>query len=263
MEPLEILLTVYVFILGLFFGSFYNVVGYRVPKKETLMGRSHCPNCNKTLGVVELLPIIGYLVLGGKCKKCKQPISVKYPIVEFLTAVLFSVSFVILRENVVEYILVVVFMSLMIIVTVSDLYYQVVPDIILLVFLPVILLMRVILPPILPEVFQDQIVWYFSLLGGILGFAFMYFISWYGKKRFKKEALGGGDIKLYFLIGLFLGIELVMLSLMFAAIIGIIFSIVKRKKTGYLPFVPFIFAGTVITYFVGEAFLDWYVGLIL
>ncbi|AIO18985.1 Type 4 prepilin-like proteins leader peptide-processing enzyme [Candidatus Izimaplasma bacterium HR1] len=245
--------AIYLFFIGLFFGSFYNVVGIRVPQKETLLGRSHCPNCNKTLGWLELFPIIGYIVLKGKCKNCKTPISVKYPIMELITGVLFSVSFVILHENVVEYILVVVFISLMVIVTVSDMYYQIVPNIILLVFLPVIFGLRM---------FSSEIIWYYSILGGVLGFCFMYFLAWYGKKRFKREALGGGDIKLYFLIGLFLGVETVFLSLLFAAILGLIYSVVFRKKSGYLPFVPFIAVGSMIAYYYGPMFLDWYMGLI-
>lgn len=253
MNEVEILILIYMFILGLIFGSFYNVVGIRIPNKESLGGRSHCPNCGNQLGPLELFPVIGYIILRGKCKNCKSHISVKYPLIELMTAILFSVSFVILRENVVEYILVVVFISLMVIVTVSDLYYQIIPNIILLVFLPVIFGIRM---------FSGEVVWYYSLLGGVLGFGFMYFISWYGKKRFKKEALGGGDIKLYFLIGLFLGIELVFVSIMFAAVLGLIYSFIYRKKSGYLPFVPFIFGGSMIAYFIGQQFIDWYVGLI-
>ena len=245
--------AIYVFIIGMFMGSFYNVVGIRVPQKETLMGRSHCPNCKKTLGWLELFPVVGYILLRGKCKNCKTPISVKYPIMELITGILFSVSFVLLHENMVEYILVVVFISLMVIITVSDMYYQIIPDIILLVFLPVIFGLRI---------FSGEILWYYSLLGGVLGFSLMYFLAWYGKKRFKQEALGGGDIKLYFLIGLFLGIETVFLSLLFAAILGLIYSAIKRKKSGYLPFVPFIAIGSMIAYYFGPSLLDWYIGLL-
>lgn len=251
---MDYLIYSYVFIIGLFFGSFYNVVGFRVPKKETLMGRSHCPSCGKTLNALELFPIVGYLVLKGKCKKCNASISVKYPIIELVTAVLFLISFVILRENMVEYILVVVFISLMIIVTVSDMYYRVVPDIILIVFLPVIFGIRM---------FSGEIPWYLSLLGGVFGFGFMYLLSWYGKKRFKQEALGGGDIKLYFIIGLFLGLETVFLSLVFAAISALLYSFIIRKRSGHIPFVPFIAIGSIVTYFVGVEVLQWYMGLLI
>ncbi len=246
---MDILIYSYIFIMGLIFGSFFNVVGIRVPIKESLLGRSHCPNCNKQLGVVELIPIIGYLVLKGKCKECKHPISIKYPIMEFITGILFLVSFVILRENMVEYILIILFISLLVIITVSDMYYQIIPDTILLVFFPVILILRLLSPIEM---------WYDGLLGGLLGFGFMYLIALYGKKRFKKDALGGGDIKLYLIIGLVLGYQTVFLSLLFASLIALIYSFIFRKKGKYLPFVPFIAIGSLLSYFFGNAILEWY-----
>jgi leader peptidase (prepilin peptidase)/N-methyltransferase len=141
----------------------------------------------------------------------------------------------------------------MIIVTVSDLYYKIVPDNILLIFLPVIFGLRM---------FSPEMLWWHSILGGVIGFGFMYVVALYGRIRFKKEALGGGDIKLYFLIGLFLGVNTVILSVLFAALLGIFYSLIFHKRKGYLPFVPFIFGGSLIAYFVGAQFIDWYVSLI-
>lgn len=250
---ITIITYVYIFFIGTIFGSFFNVVGIRVPEKESLMGRSHCPNCNTTLGWLELFPIVGYLVLRGKCKTCKTSISVKYPLMEFITGVLFLVSFVILRDNMVEYILIVMFISLMVIITVSDLYYQIIPDGILLIFLPILFVLRYF-SPIFP--------WYNALIAAFLGFGFMYLISWYGKKRFKQEALGGGDIKLYFLIGIVLGTDLVFLSVLFASLIALAYGAVSKKKSGYIPFVPFIFAGSMLAYFIGPYIIDWYISLI-
>jgi leader peptidase (prepilin peptidase)/N-methyltransferase len=250
---IDLLVYLYIFLLGLFFGSFFNVVGIRIPNKQSLNGRSHCPNCNKTLGVLELFPIVGYIVLGGRCKDCKIRIPIKYPLMELLTGILFLVSFVFLRENMVEYILIVVFISLMVIITVSDLYYQVIPDIILIVFFPVILTLRLLSP---------ISAWYDGMLGGILGFGFMYLIALYGRVRFKQDALGGGDIKLYLIIGVVLGYQMVILSLFFAALFGMLYSMIVRKKDGYLPFVPFIFAGSMLTYFVGSGIIEWYVSIL-
>jgi leader peptidase (prepilin peptidase)/N-methyltransferase len=251
---MDIIWYIYVTFIGLVLGSFYNVVGIRVPAKESLMGRSHCPKCGKTLGVVELIPVVGYLVLKGKCKGCKSPISIKYPLIELISGSLFLLLFVLLRGNMVEYIVSISFVSLMLIVVVSDLYYQVVPDKVLLVFLPIILILRII---------GDFMPWYESLIGGVLGFGFMYLIAWYGEKRFKKQALGGGDIKLYFIIGLFLGYNLVFLSLFFASVVGLLFGLIVRKKSGYIPFVPFIFVGSMITYLFGQAVIDWYLGILM
>lgn len=245
--------AVYIFIIGLFFGSFFNVVGIRIPEKETLLGRSKCPNCKHELGVIELLPIIGYLILRGRCKNCKTHISVKYPMMEFITAILFVFSFVILHENMVEYILMVVFISLMVIITVSDLYYNIVPDMILIIFLPLIFGLRM---------FSPVIPWYDGLIGAVIGFLFMLLMSIYGKKRFQKEALGGGDIKLYFIIGLMLGYNTVFLSVLFAGLFGILYYIVARPKGPYLPFVPFIFMGSLMAYFIGPYIIDWYITII-
>ena len=247
---MNILIYSYIFLLGLVFGSFYNVVGLRIPKKESLLGRSHCNNCNKQLGVIELIPVIGYLLLKGKCKECKSKISIIYPVFELLTAILFLVSFIFLRDNMIEYILIVVFISLLVIVTVSDIHYKIIPDIILLVFFPIILTLRLLNPIDL---------WFDGILGGILGFIFMYLVALYGKKRFKKDALGGGDIKLYLLIGLVLGYQIVFLSLLFASLIALIYSAIFRKKGLYVPFVPFISIGSLLAYFFGNGILEWYI----
>ncbi len=248
------LIYAYIFVLGLFMGSFFNVVGIRIPNHETLMGRSHCPVCDHKLGVLELIPIVGYLWLRGKCKHCATPISLKYPLVELITGILFLVSYMILKENMIEYIVIVIFISLMTIVTVSDLYYKIVPDIILLIFLVPLLLLRM---------FGDTMIWYESLLGGASAFLFLLAIAYYGRKRFKQEALGGGDIKLYFLIGLVLGYDLVLFSLMVAALLGIVYGLfVRQEKRSYLPFVPFIFAGSMIAYFVGDIVIESYLQLI-
>jgi len=244
----------YIFIIGLVFGSFFNVLGIRIPAKETLLGRSKCPSCQHELGVLELIPIVGYLLLRGRCKNCKSPISVKYPLMELLTAILFVFSFVILHGNMVEYILIVVFISLMIIITVSDLYYQIIPDGILLSFLPVILALRI---------FSPVMLWYEGLIGAVIGFLFMYLMSLYGKKRFKQEALGGGDVKLYFIIGLVLGYNTVFMSVLFAGMSGILYYIIVRPKGKYLPFVPFIFIGSLIAYFAGPTIIEWYITLFI
>ena len=240
--------TGYIFIMGLFLGSFFNVVGIRVPEHETLLGRSKCPHCGYHLGVIELIPILGYIFLRGRCKKCKSPISVKYPIMEFLTGLLFAISFVFLHQYMIEYIIVIVFISLLIIVSVSDLYYRIVPDIILLVFLPVLLGLRIASPVIL---------WYDGIIGAVIGFSFMYLMALYGKRRFQTEALGGGDIKLYGLIGLVLGYNVIFISVLFAGLLGLIYYAIAKPNDRYIPFVPFIALGSILAYFIGPMINQW------
>lgn len=249
---MEILIVVFLFILGASLTSFYTVVGMRVPKNESINGRSHCDHCKKTIPSYALIPVLGYLFTKGRCPYCKNKVSIKYPLYEFIGGLLFGIGYIVLGSNLPEYIVYVVMVSLLIIVTVSDIEYKIVPDVVLLTFLPILFVLRMLYP---------MTVWYEHVLGAILGFAFMYFIAWYGKKRFKRDALGGGDIKLYFLIGLFLGMQLVFLSLFFASILGIIFGKVTMKKINPIPFVPFIFGGVLLAYYIGPTLLQWYIGL--
>ena len=245
--------TIYIFIIGLFLGSFFNVVGIRIPQKESLLGRSKCPSCGKTLGIWELIPVIGYILLQGKCKKCGSTISIRYPIMEFITAIALSFSFVILHDDMLEYIVAAVFISLLVIVTVSDLYYQIVPDSILLIFGVLLLILRILSP--LATLIA-------GLSGSVLAFLFLFVISIYGKKRFDKEALGGGDINLYLIIGLVLGYETVLLSLTFAALLGLLYYALFPKQKEYIPFVPFIAFGSIIVYFYGPLLVNWYLNVL-
>lgn len=250
---LDTLIYTYIFIMGMFLGSFYNVVGIRLPKKETLLGRSHCPNCGHQLGALELFPVIGYLLIKGKCKSCKSKIALKYPMMEFLTGVLFLISYIYFGENIIEYSLILVFISLMTIVTVSDLYYQIVPDRILIIFLPIIVTLRIL---------SGEMPWYEGVIGGILGFLFLFGIQKYAEKRFGQDALGGGDVKLYLLIGTFLGYQLVFLSLVIAALSGMIHSALRKQKEGtHIAFVPYIYFGSMIAYYFGRQFIELYLNL--
>ena len=93
---MEVSIILSFFIVGTIFGSFYNVVGYRVPKGESLIyPSSHCTKCNHKLGMLELIPVLSFLFLGGKCKKCKDKISWFYPLFEFISGVLFALSYVV------------------------------------------------------------------------------------------------------------------------------------------------------------------------
>ena len=249
---LQMINTILISILGMTLASFFVLIGYRIPKTLNINGRSQCDHCEKVIPWYGLIPILGYFILRGKCRYCKATISVMYPLVEFLGGLLFALSYLYLQDNVVEYVIAMVFFSLMIIVSVSDVKYQVVPDKILLFFLPVVLVLRMVFP---------LTTWYFSLLGGLAGFGFMWFMAWYGRYRFKREALGGGDIKLYFLIGLFLELSLVFVSLFFASLLGLVFGKLVMKKVNPIPFVPFIFAGVLLAYYIGPALMEWYVGL--
>ena len=128
------------FVLGTILGSFYNVVGYRIPKKESIIyPPSHCPKCNHKLKFYELIPIISYIIQKGKCKNCKEKIGLFYPIFELITGLLFAISLKIfgLTPNL---LLILTFISTLIIITISDIKYMIIPDSILLFFSILILI---------------------------------------------------------------------------------------------------------------------------
>lgn len=242
-------LLIILFLFGSILGSFYNVVGLRVPENQSIVKpRSHCKHCKHTLSYLELIPILSYVFLGGKCRRCKESVSALYPAVELLTGTLFAAAPLILgwtSELIVAWTLV----SLMVIIFVSDYKYMIIPNKILFLF-GVILTAERILIPLSP--------WWDSLVGGVLGFLLLLFIA-----VISKGGMGGGDIKLYSVIGIALGVKLVLLSFFLATLfgaflggIGMLLGVVKKGKP--IPFGPFIGMGTLIAYFYGNELIEWY-----
>lgn len=127
-----IFIYICLFIVGIVFGSFFNVVGLRLPKNESLISpRSHCVNCNHILDWYELIPVFSYLFLKGKCRKCKQKISIQYPLIEIITGILYCLSFSIFGFTI-ETILSIVLVSMVVITIISDCKYMVILDEVLL-----------------------------------------------------------------------------------------------------------------------------------
>lgn len=245
--------TVFSFIFGLVFGSFFNVVGLRVPKKESIAyPPSHCTNCNRQLTVLDLVPVFSYLFLRGKCRSCGEKIHWVYPLMEFITAVLFAFSFWIFGFTP-ELLIALLFVSLLVIITVSDIAYMLIPDKVLLPFALLLLVLRFIIP-------LDP--WWDSILGAVVGFLLLFLIA-----VVSKGGMGGGDIKLFFVIGLVLGTTGTLLTLFLASLIGAIAGIfqLRIKKAGRktpVPFGPSIALGALIVYFWGEPLLGWYFGFL-
>ncbi len=243
--------TSIIFLVGLVFGSFYNVVGLRVPRKESLVyPSSHCTSCQRQLMALDLVPVLSYLFLRGTCRGCGLKISWLYPAIELLTGGLFAFAYFELNWSL-EFIVALSFISLLVIIVVSDFTYLLIPDKILLFFLPFLVIGRV-LSPLTP--------WWDSLVGALVGFSILYSIA-----VLSKGGMGGGDIKFFFLIGLVLGTIHTLLTLFFAAFIGMIIGIVvllKRKQGRQtpIPFGPSIAIAATIVYFYGDSFINWYLG---
>lgn len=243
--------TIFIFLFGLVFGSFYNVVGLRVPQKESIVHPpSHCPKCQRRLTVLDLVPVLSYVFLGGKCRGCGNKISWVYPVIELMTGVLFAFAYWQLGWGI-ELIVAFLFISLLVIIVVSDLAYMLIPDKVLVFFFPLLVIGRV-LSPLTP--------WWDSLVGAVVGFGILYIIA-----VLSNGGMGGGDIKLFFLIGLVLGTIDTLLTLFLAAVIGMIVGItmLSKNKQGRktpIPFGPSIALAAVIVYFYGDRLINWYLG---
>lgn len=250
---MEIVYIILFFLYGLLFGSFFNVVGLRVPKGESIVHPpSHCPSCNRRLTAMDLVPIFSYLLLKGKCRGCENRISPIYPVMELVTGVLFAFAYY-KFDFTYELIVVLLFISLLVIITVSDLAYMLIPNKILFPFALLLAAGR-FLSPLDP--------WWDSITGAVLSFLLLLAIA-----VLSKGGMGGGDIKLFFVIGIVLGFIQSLLTLFFAAVIGAIAGAIILKKSGKgkktpVPFAPSIAAAAIIVYFYGHEIVAWYAQLL-
>lgn len=228
------------FIFGAVLGSFYNVVGYRLPRNQSLIKpSSHCTNCNHKLGASELVPILSYVFLGGRCKNCKANISPFYMTFELLTGILFAIASIVFGQSY-EFLIAITFISMSIIIIISDYQTMIIPDEVL-IFCGILILIFQFLSGGLSLVIH-------SLAGGIIAFSVMFLIKMFGDYLFKKESMGGGDIKLMFIFGMVLGWPMAIISIFVASFIALPISLVLyfRKKGNIIPFGPFLCVSALI-----------------
>jgi leader peptidase (prepilin peptidase)/N-methyltransferase len=245
-----------IFVLGLIIGSFSNVCIYRIPRNESVIyPASHCPKCRTTIKPVDNIPLLSYLLLKGRCRNCGSKISIQYPVVEFLTGLIYLIIYLIYGLSI-QSLVYIILSSALIIITFIDLQEQIIPDIISLPGIVVGLILSFIVP---------YMSFINSALGALVGGGIILIIAWVGSIIFKKEAMGGGDVKLAAMIGTFLGWRYTIISLFLGfflgALIGIILIITKiKKREDAIPFGPFIALGSIITLLCGEKILAWYLG---
>jgi len=260
------------FILGLFIGSFLNVLIDRLPRDESVIkGRSYCDKCKKTLKWYDLIPVLSFLILGGKCRYCHSPISLYYPIVEIITGTMFVLTFIyVYRLQTTDYSLFdnltfqhfsnsvialfyyLLIISSLIVVFFADLKYGIIPDKIIfpamvISFLYLILNTKYLIPNL------------FSGAGVFVFFLGLYLIT-------KGKGMGFGDVKLVFLLGLFLGFPKIIpafyISFLTGAFVGLILILLKKKKLfsgATIPFAPFLVLGTFISLFFGESIVRLFI----
>lgn len=260
-----------IFILGLVIGSFLNVVIFRLETEDEIINsRSKCLHCGHQLSWKDLFPVFSFVFLRGKCRYCGKRISWQYPLVEIATGVLFVVLFSNIFQNynfsffnVFNYFSLIFIFSALVVVFVFDLRHYIIPDEVI---YPAILVASVLVglnSLAITGVFDFHYFFnYFSsalLAGGF--FLFLVLLT-------RGKGMGGGDIKLGFLMGLVLGFPTILLSLFVAflsgAVIGLLLMAMgKKKMKSMVPFGPFLIFGFLISYFYGTEIIEWYLNMFL
>lgn len=247
-------MLVIMFIFGLIIGSFLNVCIYRIPEGNTVVNvPSHCPSCKSKLKPVDLLPVISYIILGGKCRYCGQSIGIRYPLVELTTGAVFIISYLTIGLNLllVKYL---VIYSILIIITLIDLKHKIIPNVLVLTLLVWAVTWQLAFPD-LPH--------YEAVVGGLLGGGIFLLIA-----VLSKGGMGGGDIKLMFSAGIFLGVMPAILAILISSIvggiIGLILILLKIKdRKDPIPFGPFLSLGIFLTSLWGQEIIELYLAMIL
>lgn len=246
------------FIFGAIVGSFLNVCILRIPAgKSIAYPPSHCPKCDSPIRGYDNIPIISYLILMGKCRNCKERISFRYPLVEFLTAI-FSLAAMMMFGPSLAYLIYFAFVSSLIVITFIDLDHQIIPDIISLPGIPLGFLASFVVP---------EITYKESLIGIAIGGGLLLLVAIGYEFVAKKEGMGGGDVKLLAMIGAFLGWKGVLFTIfsgsLVGTIIGVTIMIAQGKDSKYaIPFGPFLSMGALLYLFFGEPIIYWYLGML-
>jgi len=243
MALIDFVLLFIFFILGTSIGSFLNVLIDRLPKGQSIIkDRSHCDHCKKKIRDYDLIPIVSYFILSGHCRFCKKKLSIYYPLVEFLSGLNFTLIFLIFTPHLQNLFQAIYFTSLLVITSLlitiffTDLKYMIIPDSILICLL-IFSIPKLIFSPF-PINYLTQI------LTALISFFLFYLICFLTKGK----GLGGGDVKLAFLIGLlnspYLAISSFYIAFLTGATIGVILIFTGNKKFGQkIPFGPFLVLG--------------------
>ena len=247
-----------VFVFGTIIGSFLTVCIYRLPREQSIITpRSACPECGQTIPWYDNVPVLSYILLGGRCRNCRTSIPYRYPIVELVNGVGYLA---ILWRFGWGWPAVVygIFISALLTITWIDSDHLIIPDAIT---LPGIIFGVLCSLWILPVGLVN------SLIGVIVGGGVLLAMAWISPFLFGKEGLGGGDIKLLAMVGAFLGWQLALATLMIASILGALVGVglmaVSAMKRGqYMPFGPYLALGAVISLLFGPEIMAWYLGVV-
>ena len=260
----------FIFLLGLFLGSFLNVLADRLPNDKSILGRSHCEYCNHALGAKDLIPLLSFVYLKGKCRYCGKKLSLNYPLSEIFTGVVFAVTYILifnfqfsifneilsLNSLIINLVFSLVIVSVLIAIFLADLRYGVIPDkilavgtvatvIYLLISNSQFLISNEILN--LNSLILNHIV---SAVAAFLFFLVIYLLT-------KGKGIGFGDVKFGFFMGLLLGFPDVLLALYLAFLTGGVVAIIlvlwkKKGMKSKIAFGPFLVIGTYVSFFLAS-----------
>lgn len=254
---MELYYAIIFFVFGTIFGSFFNVVGSRLPKGESILfPGSHCDRCNHSLKPWELIPIVSFLFQRGKCSSCKQKLSWFHPIFECVSGLTFMFAYLSFGFTW-QLLIALTFISMILIVVLTDYYYMIILDEILILFLIALAIEFLFIYGIMAVLK--------GLLAGLIALIIMFLIKKLGDFMFKRESMGGGDIKLMFLFGFVLGWPMAILSIFIGSIVGLpIALLLSKKSTDHeIPFGPFLSIGALVILLSGlnlEMIVHWMQG---
>lgn len=251
MFPVTVLLYIVVFVYGITIGSFLNVLIYRIPKKENIaVVRSHCMSCGYQLRWYDLVPLFSWLTLGGKCRKCKEKISIQYPLIEGLNGILYIIVFWRFGLSVESLLYCLTFSALLALSVIDFRTYEIPVG-----FNYFILTMGLI------RVVTDLNNWMDYVIGFFAVSVFLYLLIVLSKGR----AMGGGDMKLMAACGLLIGWKLIILAFLLGCILGSVIHIIRMKISGeghVLAMGPYLAMGVALAVLFGNQWIGWYLGLL-
>ncbi len=274
------LIGIFAFIFGLIIGSFLNVCIVRIPERKSIvMPASACPKCGTLIRPYDNIPVLSYVFLGGKCRACKTKISLIYPLVELLTALLFLGCFLAFGLSL-EALKWAIFSTVMIVLVFTDLRERILPDVVNFTGLGLGLALCLFTKPsdgtalwLANRFFdfpppQPVLSLVDALLGAFLGSGILWLVSEAYFRLRKREGMGLGDVKMMLMVGAFLGPKRTILTIfagsVLGSVIGIVYILARRKGSNYeLPFGTFLGMAALLAAFFGTQVVNWYQSLLM
>lgn len=257
----DMLIYPFIFLLGTCLGSFLNVVIDRGPKNESVIkGRSRCDYCHKILGPLDLIPILSFFLLGGKCRYCHKKFSWQYPLVELITGLLFVTTYYFSPSNYLETIYHLILVCFMIVIFMIDLKLEIVLERVINSAIVLTLFYRSIILIFFSYTFFDVLL---NIATGIAIALFFLFLIEVSRHR----GMGEGDVKIGFWIGLVLGLNAILalfMAFVGGATIGLLLIFLGKKKFGQtVPLAPFLMTGMYLALLWGDKIINWYLATFL